>query len=200
MKRRTSQGHAMRSIFGRSRVTQRDEQFLGLLKRSPPISRQASIPPSRYFAPSALAAFWLTSWPCTQYTTTLALLGKVFDQSATFAGSLLRAPRIRSLASKKRSLRRTSMTSGGALLRRDLRSSAALMLASMRSPSRVCRRLGRDASWFRRGLRSRRVREGSLDQRSIDGKHVCAPPGSGITCTDTPYRRCSVSARITARG
>ena len=51
------------------------------------------MPPSRYLAPSALAAFWLTSWPCTQYTTTLAVRGKVFDQSATFAGSRLTARR-----------------------------------------------------------------------------------------------------------
>src|SRR6185503_15483786 len=37
-------------------------------------------------------------------------------------------------------------------------------------------------------------------QGRIAGKQVCAPPGSGNTCTDTRYMRSSVSARITSRG
>ena len=51
------------------------------------------MPPSRYLAPSAFAAFWLTSWPCTQYTTTLAARGKVFVQSATLRRIPPHAPR-----------------------------------------------------------------------------------------------------------
>jgi len=86
---------------------------------------------------------------CTQYTTTLAPFGSAFDQSAIPAGSRLTAPRMKFSASRKRSLRRTSMTRGGALPLSDLRSSAAVMLASMRSPWR-CRR-----AWTRGVLKRR---------------------------------------------
>jgi hypothetical protein len=47
MKRAMSQGQAMRSIFGRSRVTQRDEAPAGLGSTAPPDAFHASMPPSR---------------------------------------------------------------------------------------------------------------------------------------------------------
>src|SRR5882672_3867388 len=66
----------MRSILGRSRVTQRVWARAGLGSSEPPAAFQSSIPPWRYRAAgprsrSALATPRLTSPPCMQYTTTL---------------------------------------------------------------------------------------------------------------------------------
>ena len=76
------------------------------------------------------------------------------------------------------------------------------MLASMRSPSTECAaELGREASWFAPGACVpdlwRSESRSATDRRA---SRCVPPPPSGITCTETPYRRCSVSARMTARG
>src|SRR5712692_3856925 len=141
MKRRTSQGQAMRSIFGRSRVTQREEEFLGFLKSSPPISRQASMLPSRYLARSVLAALWLTSRPCTQYTTTLAARGSVFSQVEIRSGSRRKAPLIMESDSRNGCLRRTSMTNGGVSELIACRRAAGVTLASLALSFRVLQSL-----------------------------------------------------------
>src|SRR5450759_4428654 len=99
MKRRISQGHAMRSILGRSRVI----HFEGLsgaegignsdcfLIVGPPLAFHASMPPSRKraFNPasrSAEQAFWLISWPSTQYTAISRWRGRYLSQSPTENG------------------------------------------------------------------------------------------------------------------
>src|SRR5919201_1804355 len=94
----------------------------------------------------------------------LAAFGSVFFQVSTCTGSRRSAPRMRYGDSRKRSRLRTSMTSGGSLLRRDCRRSAALMLASMALSFQECPQ----------SLDARRLgvkREGSL---RFPGKLDCA--------------------------
>src|SRR5919198_76839 len=94
----------------------------------------------------------------------LAAFGSVFFHDTTCAGSRRSAPRRRYGDSRNRSCLRTSMTSGGSLLRSDCRRSAALMLASMALSFQECPQ----------SLDARRLgvnREGSL---RFPGKLDCA--------------------------
>src|SRR5688572_4437937 len=86
---------------------------------------------------SAFAAFWLTSWPCTQYTTTLLALGSSGAHTASCSGSRRRAPAIVSVELWYAELRLTSMTSGGVPPANADLSSDAVMDAFMFSPGEV---------------------------------------------------------------
>src|SRR5258707_5908341 len=138
----------MRSIFGRSRVTQRVFALAALRSSAPPAAFQpSSIPPSRTCAampcsPSAIATPWLSSCPCTQYATTRLARGSSPAHSVTRSGSRQRAPAIMSVAARNASSRRTSMINGGRPPRMADRTSfvdtkPADGAASMASPDEV---------------------------------------------------------------
>src|SRR5918999_4838991 len=74
-----------------------------------------------------------------------APFGNAAFHSCAVSGSRRSAPRIRYAESRKRSARRTSMTSGGRFEPSDCRRAAGEMAASMLSPLSVDAELGRTA-------------------------------------------------------
>jgi len=138
-KRRMSQGHAMRSIFGRERVTHAVRPWpsgAGIRAgwtRSAFASDQALKPPSRYSAgaPTYLnraAAPWLSSTPRRQTTTTDRPTNSLAQDDA-FRWSRLTLAGIKRGSARRSSSVRTSTTDGapGVPTRRD---SCATVIAS----------------------------------------------------------------------